>query len=450
LGFKKNETAGNESLKKNIIYFEGQTIQAVKTRRVKGGFKVVDSASFAVERLEEYFKVSKERSYTLVVNFRRYYLETITIPPVSKRYMAKVIESEISKRSPFNDFSYIYSLQEEKIIENKKMRDVHVFAVDMKEMQSYIRRVRACGAMVRAIFPAVQAAKSLLGKEGCALGLFNAGHEMKTFIVKEGEVLFIRDVESSGKGLDDDAEARNIYLSISYCQQTLRINPERLFLIGEASTLSGRKALTLPVDQAIKPEGLDVPDDVFIKFALPLCALYAQKTSDISPPALRSEYKATMAFDYGTAAFCALTVIFLIFLSFTVKRAAASSERLLIQKDRLAHSAGVQNAYMKTLEKYERYRPFLEQGSKKPFSRLFLNLSAMDLPGVTVERLSASKSEDGFLINIEGHIEAQTLKDTEALYNGFLEYLTGPGAITIEEKGLVFEDKSFEITARLG
>jgi len=252
----------------------------------------------------------------------------------------------------------------------------------------------------------------------------------------------------SGGGLDTAAEARNIYLSVSYCQQTLRVNPERLFLIGEASALALSDALALPVASAIKPEGLDVSNEVFIKFAVPLSALYTQKSMDISPQSLRHENLTNSALGYGTAVFCALGLILIIFLAFTVDKTSATSDRLAMQTNRLAHTTRTQSAYIKAYDAYKQYRPFLEQAGKRPFSRFFTNLSAMDLPGVAIERLSASNAGDGFIVKITGLIEARTLVDTEARYRGLLEYIKGPGAMTVEEKRLMIGDNSFEISAR--
>jgi len=403
--------------------------------------------TFVDEKLENFLLGHKEKEYILVVNFKRYYHDTIFVPNVSTRYMEKVIASEISKQSPFAEFSFIYSLLEEKTINNKIMRKVHVFAVDMEELLGHTSRFSSCGKTVRVIYPDVYAAKSLLGKGASALGLFNRTHEQKMFFVKDGEVLFIREVESDGRDLLESL-ARNIHLSISYCEQTLRINPERLFLIGGSSSLPGMETLALPTASVIKPAGLDVSEEVFQKFALPLSALYGDKAIDISPRYSRNIYMAGKAQSYGAAVFGAISIIGLIYLVFTIQGALASSERLAIQKNRLAHMTGIQNTYMKTLELYSRYRPFVERKNEKAFSSLFVNLSAMDMPGVMIERLSAVQGEGGLIVEVKGLVDAQSLRETQERYDGLIKFIKGPGAMSVEESKLIFMDGSFTVRAR--
>ncbi|MFQ5354471.1 MAG: hypothetical protein ACE5DR_05940 [Thermodesulfobacteriota bacterium] len=432
--------------RQNIIYIEGETMQAVRAAKGRDRVMVDDTQSFASDKLEEYLRGSNERVYTLVVNFKKYFRETITVPSVSRRHMGRVISSEISRQSPFSEFSYIYTLSKEKAKSNKKTRDVHVFAVDMEELQEVIMRFSACGISVQAIYPDLYAVKFLLEDRASGLGLFNAGKEQKMFLVNHGELLFERTVECG----DEDplsAETRNIYLSINYCQQTLRVKPERLFLIGDACRLSGIEALTVPAVSSLKPGGLEVSEEVFQKFALPLSALYAGKAIDISPRSLRVEHLREGVQTYGAAAFCALSIIGLIFLGFTVDKAGASSERLAMQRNQLFRMYGVQSSYMKTLNLYGKYRIFLENGGKDPFSRLFLNLSDLNRPGVSIEKLSASAGEGGVILTLKGLIEAESLSDTQARYDGLLEYIKGPAAMTIDASELKLMDGSFTLTA---
>ncbi|MFQ5428405.1 MAG: hypothetical protein ACE5EZ_05430 [Thermodesulfobacteriota bacterium] len=438
--------------RQNIIYIEGETMQAVRACKGRGRVRVEETETFAADRLEEYLRGSNERNYTLVVNFKTFFHETITLPAVKGRYMEKVIASEISRVSTFTRFSFIYSLAEETTIDNKKKRIVHVFAVDMEELQEVIRRFTACDVEVRAVYPDIYAVKSLLGEKASGLGLFNAGHEdeheQKMFLVKNGEVLFIRDARHGAKD-PLETETRNIYLSVSYCQQTLRENPERLFLIGETSYLAGAEALTLPAAPVPRPVGLVAGEEIFEKYAVPLSALYAGKAMDISPKFLRAEHLREQVQRYGAAAFFVLGFVGLIYLAFTVEGTVAASERLDMQKNRLAHMYGLQSEYMKTLSKYAQYRAFLKDGQKNTFARFFLNLSALNEPGVIIEKLSATLGEDGFSVTLNGRIEAGSLRDTQARYDGLLEFIAGPGAMTVKEDKLLFSDNSFRLTAGL-
>ncbi|MFQ5480024.1 MAG: hypothetical protein ACE5DW_01965 [Thermodesulfobacteriota bacterium] len=430
--------------KKNIIYIDGHTIQAVRARTDKDQFRVEETECFPLEDLEQYLRRNRDMDYILVVNFKRYYHETITVPSVSSRYMDKVISSEISRNSALADFSFIYTLEKEKTINDKKMREAHVFAVEMEELQGYIKRFTACGAALRAVYPDVYAAKFLIGRGASGLAIFNTMRAQKMFLLREEKVLFIRDVEVSGSDFFE-IDARNIYLSISYCQQTLRLNPERLFLIGEVCSFTGAGALALPTASVLRPRGLEVSEEVFLKYLLPVSALYADKSIDISPPSFRASGRIKKTQTYGAAAFFALSLLGLIFLGITVKGAIASSLILTVQKNRLAHMAGLQYAYTQRLSKYGRYRAFLERLGKKPYSRLFYNLSALNLPGVSMEKLAASGEEDRVILTLDGLIEAPTLKETQARYDDLLEFFKGSAAMTVEEERLMFNEKSFTI-----
>ena len=103
-----------------VVSFEDQTIRVIYAFPKKGGHTVRDVMTLNDAQFGEFLRSEKTKEFIVVSNFSETYQETITVPVVKKKYLEKIIEIEIHKKCHFEDFSYLYHLSEEKIIENRK------------------------------------------------------------------------------------------------------------------------------------------------------------------------------------------------------------------------------------------------------------------------------------------------------------------------------------------
>ena len=118
-------------LRRAVVSFEDETIKVIYAT-VKGKETVVDDTLvLKAEEFDDFLRKEKAKEFMVVNSFKDFFQETILIPPTKKRFTKKLIEIEISKRSQFKDFSFLYAISGEKIVELRKMRKASVFAVNL-------------------------------------------------------------------------------------------------------------------------------------------------------------------------------------------------------------------------------------------------------------------------------------------------------------------------------
>lgn len=437
--------------KRNIVYISGESVQAVSALVSREGLRVEDALTMPLERLEGYLRGSGQRDFSLVVNFPDGRLDAFTVPAVSRRYTERVIASELARREAGGERPFTYSLRKKKDVGDKGMREVSVFTVDRKRLQALVRTFDACGKRLMGIYPDIHAVKSLVPVGPPVLCVFNAVHEQKIFLIEGGEVLFTRNIESRGK-VEEDAHARDIYLSINFCQQNLRVSPAYLLLIGEPPAIGSIPSITPPAASALRPPELHASPGVWSKFVVPLSALYAEKADDISPPYLHRARRAERFLDWGAASLVSLSLAGLIIFGLAMGRASRASATLSSERERLAGLARLQDAYDKTFAAYAPYRSFfkgLRAGDSRPFTRLIRSFSAVGSEGVAIEKVSASMHDEGLMVKISGSIKGPSFTGAHAKFRRFVGRIERLADTVIEEKKLMINDRKFIITARL-
>src|SRR3989337_509377 len=267
-----------------VVSFEDQAIRVIYSSTKKEGHTVGNVITLHDAQFGEFLRSEKTKEFIVVSNFSETYQETITVPVVKKKYLEKIIEIEIHKKCHFEDFSYLYHLSEEKIIENRKTFEVFVFAVRNNEVMNLISRFTDMGKRVSAVYPDVFTLARMTrtdGKYGLCVSGF--GDNKNLFLVRDGKIVLIRKANSPEADMTD-YDMRNIEMTVNYCRQTLRITPACVILTGSLSANYNVSVNTsLPVICLVPPPGIHMDNRTILEYMTAVSALCADKSCDIAP-----------------------------------------------------------------------------------------------------------------------------------------------------------------------
>lgn len=189
--------------KQVVISLEDTLVKVLYASRKRGSIVVDRTLLFEIDQLEAFLKEAGTKEVSLVKHFRDFHEETFSIPSVKKKFIPTLIETEIGKRFDTKDFSYTYSLSDVKIVEKRKVREVFAFAVRNDELREEVNRFHSHGISVKAIYPDIYAlAEFVKPARDSTLCISEAGLTKTLFLIKGGEIRFIRTVESDQAGLD--------------------------------------------------------------------------------------------------------------------------------------------------------------------------------------------------------------------------------------------------------
>src|SRR3990167_3524023 len=93
------------------ISFESEVIKIIYTVLNRGNLRVQKTLILHDEEFDNFLKTEKERSFTVVCNFKSFYQDIILFPPVKGKYYKTLIEADIRKKLPdLKDFLFFFIL----------------------------------------------------------------------------------------------------------------------------------------------------------------------------------------------------------------------------------------------------------------------------------------------------------------------------------------------------
>src|SRR3990172_1585264 len=294
-----------------VVSFENQKIRVVYASLKGRSHFIKDVLTLDDSQFQDFLKRDKTKEFIVVSNFRQAYQDTIHIPVVKKKYLGKIIEIEIRKKCPYRDFSYLYHLSGEKIIENRKTLEIFVIAVENSELLNLINRFTDMGKTVNAVYPDVFSLSSMIRTDGkYALCISGAGMNKNLSLIRDRKIVFVREANSMEADMTD-FDMRSIEMTVNYCRQTLRINPAFVVLTGNLG-LNFNVTLhpSVPVLCLVPPPDIQGANRAILDNMTALSALYAGNDSDITPRNFRNVKLAISLLRHSTA-----TLLFLLILT---------------------------------------------------------------------------------------------------------------------------------------
>lgn len=439
-------------MRRAIVSFEDETIKVIYAT-VKGKDVVVDDTLILKsEQFDDFLRKEKAKEFIVVNSFKDFFQETILIPPTKKRFIKKLIETEISKRSQFKNFSFLYTISGEKIAELRKMKEVSVFAVKKEDIKDIVDRFVLKGKIVKAIYPDIFSVACLIEQEQEPfLCISEAGLNKSMFLVKDGIIQFIRIARSTEKGIRD-VDIQGINMTINHCRQTLKINPSAIMLVGSLCSDYNvtTNPLIIPVACLSPRISLTRIDSLHLDFIPPLSSILIPEDRDIN--ILSGEYKnlfRTRQFlRYSTILFLMLSVLGIGYAGCMWNNITELKNKLNSLRLNLPDIDNTLTLYDLKKTELSGYMPIvtsLRNAAAIPDIQNFLSsVSELKIDNIRIDSISITASDNTFKAELKGLVKTDNFAGMQAHYQKLIDSILLKG-FTIKGHRLELKDKSFHI-----
>lgn len=431
------------------VSFEGNAVKIVHAS-LKGKTVTVERAETIPENeFDNYLLREKAPEFIVTSDFKESYHDIITTPVVKKQFLEKILGSEIKKALTQKEFSFIYSIVGEKIIDNKRVMEVFYYAVPKESIRNKIERFYNNGKMVKAIYPPVFAAAALFDAHIAGeahMAIFNSGKSRTVFFTKKGVVYFIRNYESYEADLSD-FDIQNINMTVSYCFQNLRINPSSVFLMGNISESPGNNTVTTsPLASLSLPEYIHCKREQFNEFLLPAASFLTGKSSNIMSREFREVYFLKNYITYASRVFVMFVLLCIGLMFYEFKYAAGEKDLINLAKQRGVDKEKLLEEFRTREEKIGPYIPLIEFLNKPEprFHNLLVSLGETDFGSLKINMLNASSNSDLSLsITMHGVVHADNYSAMQDSLEHMVNELKKLKNIDIKSRSVDLKDKTF-------
>jgi len=440
-----------------IVSFEDTTVRVVYAAYKGKGPVVKDALTLRTEQFDDFLDKEKTKEFIVVNNFKDSFQDIILIPPAKKRYLKKLIEAEVRKRATFQEFSFIYTVSGERLIENRKMKEVFVFAVNNEDIRGIINRFVNKGKIVRAIYPDVFAIASTISSAEPVLCVSEAGMNKNFFLIKDGKIQFVRTAQSLEKGIND-LDVQNINMTINYCRQSMRINPGLIMLTG--SLCAEYKATTPPSipisclsqhgpQKIFDFSGYTQQSQTFLDFAAAMSALYVSRDKDLLTTEYKNLYRMGFFLRYSTSLFLALSILCLGYAGYIIMGINDARDKINQKRRNLPDLNHILSTYDAKRAELLAYMPFimsLKDTSNTPdIQRLLSLLSELKRDNISIDSAAVTAQGDIMKIEIKGRVKTEGFAAAQMYYQRMIDSITLLRGLTVKGHGLELKDRSFHI-----
>jgi hypothetical protein len=432
------------------VSFEGDVVKVVHASLKGKDFTIEKAETIPENEFDNYLRREKASEFIIINEFKESYHDIVTVPVVKEQFLKKIIESEIRKVIIQREFSFIYASVGEKVIDNKRVLEVFYYAVPKDIIRNAIERFYNNGKIVRAVYPAVFSAASLVDSQitgEAYVGVLSSGKSRIVFFTRKGCIYFIRNYESYETELSD-FDIQNINMTISYCFQNIRINPSSVFLMGDLSESSRVNAMsTAPLACLSMPEYIRCGRGTFNEFILPVASFFANKSSNIMGREFREIYLLKNYMAYASRVFIILVLLCVGAISFELKNTAEKRDQIKRAGENGTDVERVLTALSAREERIAQYMPVVEflNRPEPDFQKLLVSLGETDFGGLTLNTVSASSTKDDNTISLS--IQGSAITDTYSAMQGSLDRMTNElrkrKGVEIKSRSVDLKDKTF-------
>jgi hypothetical protein len=442
--------------KQVAVSFEDDIVKIVYASSHKGRTVVQKTMVFREEEFDSFLKTTKLPNLTVVCHFKKFYSDTMTAPPAKKAYLKKIVEAEIKKRFPvLKDFSYFFSIISEKTGGEKGPREIFFFAVDNSELTEIIERFNKYGKSVKYIYPDILTLSSLIKSTAelsgkAVLPMFISGTDRTLFLVRDGHLCFIRVTPSSVHDLTD-LDVDNMNMTVSYCRQKLRLNPEFLILVN-AVKKEGPLNTIIPTTPIPYPTGVLASEETLKNFMVPVCAIvFGQelKNENLLPIQYKTLYTLRSIASNASLVFLMLSLISLVYILINVSQISTVKEKITALRKDLAEINAITAAYDTNTEKMQHILPliqFVNEAHASPdMQKALVSLKFLPMENLHIKTIQLHNRKDFLLIQLTGVIRAKNYGDMYGIFVNLLNNFHKTSGMTVVSKNIELRNGHFQI-----
>ena len=442
--------------KQVAVSFEDNIVKVVYASSHKGRTIVQKTMVFKEEDFDSFLKTTKLPDLTVICHFKKFYSDTMTAPPTKTAYLKKIVESEIKKRFPdLKDFSYFFSIISEKTSGEKGAREVFFFAVDNSELTEIIERFNKFGKSVKYIYPDIVTLSCLIKSSDelnskTVLPMFISGTDRTLFLVRNGQICFIRVTPSSVPDLTD-VDVDNMNMTVSYCRQKLRLNPEFLILMNAVKKVGPLNTI-IPTVPIAPPAGVLASEETIKNFIVPISAIFfgqTLKNENLLPIKYKTLYTHKSIASHAAIVFLILSLIGLVHIFINISQISLVNEKINLLRKELAEINAITVAYDKDAEKMQHILPlinFVNEAHASPdMQKALLSLKFLPMENVHIKTIQVNNKKDSLLIQLTGIIHAKNYGDMYKIFVNLLNNFHKTSGMTVISKNIELRNGHFQI-----
>jgi hypothetical protein len=438
------------------VSFEDNVVKVVYSSSQKGRTIVQKTMVFKEEDFDSFLKTTKLPDLTVICHFKKFYSDLMTAPPTKPAYLKKIVEAEIRKRFPdLKDFSFFFSMLTGKPAGEKGAREVFFFAVDNSELTEIIERFNKFDKSVRYIYPDILIFSRLISSSDefnskTVLPMFTSGTDRTLFLVREGQICFIRVTPSSVHKLTD-VDVDNMNMTVSYCRQKLRLNPESIILMN-AEKNEGPFNTIIPTAPVTYPKAVLASEETLKNFIAPISALIFQqnlKNENLLPLKYKTLYNYRSIASYAIIVFLMLSLIGLAHICINLSQISLVNEKINLLRKELTGIDAITAAYEKDTERMQQIVPlinFVNDAHATPdIRRALASLTFLPMENVHIKVIQITNRKDALLIHVTGFIDAKKYGDMHRIFVNLLTNFQNISGMAIVAKNIEIGNGHFQI-----
>jgi hypothetical protein len=434
------------------ISIEGEMVKAVAASVTGRKTRVTNTLVFPIDQLDDFLTQEPVRDFIVSVDFHNIYQDVVYLPPVSRRLAKKLLRAELKKKNPALEghLSTVFFRTGQKNVNGSNLDEYFVFFVDNAEIDGLVERFLVRGKRLKALYPNMLAVLKILPtRQKPYICHYETGDKKNLFLISNGKVLFTRSAPSIGAGVLD-YDLQNINMTVNYCRQTLRIEPEQVLFVGEADKTSASAAKpAIPLVFLNKPEQIAVESEVFSDFLIPISALGAGETQSLFTDEYRAFYAASTVVQKfsGYFAVLALLLVATLVMNFAIYRTLHEG----LGKSRLQESQLQQTlaengrAKQALLDEKPRLEYLNRQYAAPSAAQLLYRLARLQVQEMEVQKLEISaQGGDTLKLHMTGQMRQESLLRAQQSLAAVMAGLTGINGVTATGR-LSLKDRTFDI-----
>ena len=433
-----------------VVSYDADAIRIVTAQKTRDSVICKQALTLTDDELEEFLSRDQSKAYLITVNPPDALYETIAIPPVDDKLIARIVEAELKRTHPeLPSFSVAYQVIGDSVQDGRTIRRVACCLTpdDLLNMllEPFIRHnkpVRFIAATPYALARLVSNTPSEL--PDTLLCAYDEG-ERKTLLVQEGgAVLFTRQVPSECRGWNT-FDRQNVAMTLDYCFQTLRIRP------GGAIAINCEDPP--PPFVEFEPILSGFPADLLQEYPaqLALLAYPLPASQDLRPLTYCSalqEQDLIKNTSIGFALATAVVVVLLLVQGFLITTMQTDLDSLR-QPPSLLHS--VITTYQNATEKRATVEPQISvlnsQHAEPSIPALLATLALTPLTDVTISSMSAKRDKEALQLSFTGEILKPSLAGAQLQLEALGAQLLTTKGITLGNHSLDPNNNKFSMEA---
>lgn len=433
------------------ISFEDDLVKVVYASQDKGKVIVQKTIVLKDEEFDLFLKRNRMTNISVIYPFRKFYSDIVPAPPVKRAYLDTIVETEIRKRFPeLKLFSFFYT-----VLEDKGAREVFFFAVDNSEIDNVVERFDRQGKTIKAVYPDIFTVSHLVQSQDTkmyktVLCLLVSNADKSLFLVKNGQIRFIRVTPSRGKDIQD-TDIDNINMTVSYSQQQLRLNPERLVLLNSAIEEDQCNAV-IPAVRLTSHEKVMLPEEEFQNFNMPLSAIIFSdilKNDNMLPKKYKMLYVQRFAVSYSILFFLLFSLIGLSYFLINLSDISSLRGKIELLRKELVGIESVSAGYDKNSAELQRILPLInlinDARSRVDIKKALTRLNFLPMGTIDIQSIQINNKKDSLQMQISGNIHSTNFGNMHHTFQKLLDSFNKDAGMVTLSRNLDLKSGQFQI-----